>query len=484
MSLISSRLAAAPKVRVAPAARRNDHELVVELSAAYGAELDPWRVDVLKAGCGVRPGGLWAAKTVCCNVSRQNGKSWILTARALAGALLFGEKVIICSAHEQKTSRLLFMGLESYFESFDDLRKRVKSIGRALGREEIWLRDGTHLVFMTRTRTTLRGWSIDCYLADEAQLVTDPQWESVKPAMSARPNSTAWLFGTAPQVMTDAEVFGRLRRTAHAGADDALAWVEYGADPGADLDDRDQWAAANPGRVELDAIEAERRELSPAGFSRERLNIWPTDRVEQVIDPAVWAGLAAQGPPDGAAPWAIAVDASPDRLVAIAGAWLLEDSVHVELLAADYCDPLSALAWIAERAGRRVPVIVDGASPAASLIPALHAAKCKVIGRRHGSGLRRIPRRRSCRPAFARRAAATQRCGGGCPPPPNRSGRRVRLGSQGWHRVRGAAGGRHVGPVRRCHRRAAPYRAGVFRVAGAASIRCGCGPGRSAVRGA
>lgn len=158
-----------------------------------------------------------------------------------------------------------------------------------------------------------------------------------------------------------------------------MAWVEYGADPGADLDDRDQWAAANPGRVELDAIEAERRELSPAGFSRERLNIWPTDRVEQVIDPAVWAGLAAQGPPDGAAPWAIAVDASPDRLVAIAGAWLLEDSVHVELLAADYCDPLSALAWIAERAGRRVPVIVDGASPAASLIPALHAAKCKVM---------------------------------------------------------------------------------------------------------
>ena len=213
MSLISSRLAAAPKVRVAPAARRNDHELVVELSAAYGAELDPWQVDVLKAGCGVRPGGLWAAKTVCCNVSRQNGKSWILTARALAGALLFGEKVIICPAHEQKTSRLLFMGLESYFESFDDLRKRVKSVGRALGREEIWLRDGTHLVFMTRTRTTLRGRSIDCYLADEAQLVTDPQWESVKPAMSARPNSTAWLFGTAPQVMTDAEVFGRLRRT-------------------------------------------------------------------------------------------------------------------------------------------------------------------------------------------------------------------------------------------------------------------------------
>ena len=114
--------------------------------------------------------------------------------------------------------------------------------------------------------------------------MTDQQWESVKPAMSARANSTAWLFGTSPQLSTDAEVFGRLRRAAHDGSDDALAWIEYGAAPSCDLDDREQWRQANPGRVEVEAIEAERRELSDGGFSRERLNVWPTDRVEQVID--------------------------------------------------------------------------------------------------------------------------------------------------------------------------------------------------------
>src|SRR5262249_36758865 len=103
--------------------------------------------------------------------------------------------------------------------------------------------------FPARTRNTLRGWSIDTLLMDEAQLVTDQQWESVKPAMSARANSTAWLFGTAPQLTTDDEVFGRLRRTAHEGSDPGLAWVEYGAEPGCDLDDREQWAVANPGRV-------------------------------------------------------------------------------------------------------------------------------------------------------------------------------------------------------------------------------------------
>jgi hypothetical protein len=352
----------------------------VDLVAAYGTQLDRWQVDVLRAGCGVRPDGSWAADTVCCNAARQNGKSLVLTARALAGALLFGEKVIICSAHEQKTSRVLFMNLLGYFENFDDLSKRVRSVGRALGREEIWLRDGTHIFFPARTRSTLRGWSVDFYGADESQLLTDQQWESAKPALAARTNAQVWLFGTAPQLTTDAEVFGRLRAAAHAGTAKRLVWVEYGAAPGCDVDDRSEWLAANPGRVELSAMEAERRELSPGGFARERLNHWPVDRVEVVIDPDLWAGSVAAGPPDGTPPTAIAVDANAAREMAVAAAWVLDGGrVHVELVAADRCDPIDALAWVSERAGKRVPVIVDGASPAATLIPALAMAKVKTV---------------------------------------------------------------------------------------------------------
>ena len=85
---------------------------------------------------------------------------------------------------------------------------------------------------------------------------------------------------------------------------------------------------------------------------------------------------------------------SPDRLLAVAGAWALDDSVlHVELLATDYvADPLQALQWVVERAGRGIPVVIDGASPAASMIPALHAQKCKVITTTavDGESLRRL----------------------------------------------------------------------------------------------
>ena len=94
-----------------------------------------------------------------------------------------------------------------------------------------------------------------------------------------------------------------------------------------------------------------------------------------------WAALLSPGPPDGTPPSAIAVDASPDRAMAIAGAWLREgDGCHVELLATDYvADPLNALQYVVERAGRRIPVVIDGASPAASMVPLLKAQKCKVI---------------------------------------------------------------------------------------------------------
>jgi hypothetical protein len=149
---------------------------------------------------------------------------------------------------------------------------------------------------------------------------------------------------------------------------------------GCDLDDRAQWAIANPGRVEISAIEAERLELSAAGFARERLNHWPVDRVEVLIDPDLWAGLVSSGPPDSTAPNALAVDASPDRAMAIAGCWLDGDRSHVELIAADYAsDPLNALQFVIDRAGRRIPVVIDGASPAASMVPALAAQRCRVV---------------------------------------------------------------------------------------------------------
>lgn len=374
----------APRLRRAPESHHNDAGLVVELAAAYGTVLDGHQADALEVACGVREDGLWAAPTVGLNISRQNGKSVCLVVRALAGPLLFDEKTVIVSAHQQKTSRLMFQNVESYFANFPDLTKRVRSVSSALGREEIRLKNGAVIAFPARTRQTLRGWSVDAYLADEAQLLTNEQWASAKPAMAARRGSQTWMCGTAPSTLGDAEVFGRLRQAALTGTDKQLGWLEYGATEGCDLDDRTQWAAANPGRVQIEAIESERRELSPDDFAKERLNLWPTNRTEHVFGgPAVWAGLVAGRRDDLKVVTALGVDRSPDGLVAVVAAYRDFDAgtTHVEpVFLRDGMNNLVELVdWLTANTGRHVPVVVDSQSTAAVAITHLQTARRNVV---------------------------------------------------------------------------------------------------------
>ena len=188
----------------------------------------------------------------------------ILVARALAGLLVFGEKTIACSAHRQGTSRELFRALKSFFDNFDDLRRRVGTINGALGREVIELRGGARVLFPARTRQSVRGLGFDLYLADESA-VGHPGAVGGCPANDVHPqcppgvdvrDRTA-VGHRRGGVRQDAR--GRARRRTGSGLDR----VRRAA--GCDLDDQDQWRQANPGRVQVSAMETERRDLSPAG---------------------------------------------------------------------------------------------------------------------------------------------------------------------------------------------------------------------------
>jgi chaperonin GroEL (HSP60 family) len=105
---------APPRVLVEPSgAKANSWEDVADLSARAGVVLDGWQELILKTAMGERRDKTWAAKRVGVTVPRQNGKSQLLVARALAGALLFGEKKIVkitgCP-NENKTVSILLRG--------------------------------------------------------------------------------------------------------------------------------------------------------------------------------------------------------------------------------------------------------------------------------------------------------------------------------------------------------------------------------------
>lgn len=114
------------------------------------------------------------------------------------------------------------------------------------------------------------------------------------------------------------------------------------------------------------------------------MGIWDdAEEVQRVIPSDIWAALAAgdgEMPAQDVAPDALAVDMSHDRVISIDGCWLTPTSAHVEILALDIAsDTSSAVEWLVERAGRRIPVVIDAASPAASMIPTLKARRVRVI---------------------------------------------------------------------------------------------------------
>lgn len=365
-----------PRIRHTPAGvRSNDVDEAVELAAAYGLVLDEWQQNVLEAGLGVRSDGKWAASTVGVNVARQNGKGAVIEARELAGLLLFGEKTIIHSAHEQKTARVGFERILSYFEAHNDLSKKLSSVIRALGREQITLRNGARLYFPARSKAAIRGFSIDCLVLDEAQILGDRAWEAIKPTISAAPNPQTWMLGTTPTPMDDSAVFTRRRHAGIEGSDPRLAWLEWSVPEGTNLDDRDAWAQANPAlgtRLTLEAIASERSELSDEGFARERLSIWATtDAGADDFPVSAWDACAdadTHAAPDSAD--AFAIEVSIDRgmaTIAMAGA-RKDQRIHVEVV-----DRRPGTAWVATRCAELntkhgpVKFIIDGGGPAQSL---------------------------------------------------------------------------------------------------------------------
>lgn len=315
---------APPRVRFAPAARANSWEDVADLSASLGVPLDEWQETVFEAAMGERADGKWASRLVGISTPRQNGKSQLIVSRALAGVLLFDEKTIICSAHQTDTAREVFQRLLDVIEDNPSVSKRVESVMKALNREYIRFKGGQTIRIKARSVSGSRGFSADCLLLDEAQILGRPAWSSILPTMSARENPQAWLLGTPPTPQDDGEVFAQIRDQALEESGRRLSYLEWSATENDDLDDPATWAKANPAygtRITRDAVEAERSAMSDEQFAMERLGMWSADSATRVIDEASWSAVA--DPASMAVEsLTLAVDVSPDRstsTVALAG---------------------------------------------------------------------------------------------------------------------------------------------------------------------
>lgn len=297
-------------------------EEAVDLAASAGLHLDPWEQLVLKHSLGERADHKWAALEVALVVPRQNGKGAILEARELAGLFLFGERLILHSAHEFKTAQEAFLRIRSLIESTPDLERQVLRIRTASGAEGVELVGGQRLRFVARSGGSGRGFTGDLVIFDEAYEMSPLMMSALLPTLSARPNPQVWYTSSAPLAEERSDVLRGICKRGRAGTSRRLAYFEWCADDGVALDDRAAWAEANPGlgiRVSEEFIaDVERQSLDDEAFGRERLGIWHEDETESAIPTEVWVARAdpTAKPLD---PVCFAVDVSPERSHAAIG---------------------------------------------------------------------------------------------------------------------------------------------------------------------
>jgi hypothetical protein len=353
----------------------------VELAALAGLHLDPWQALALEVGLAETAEGRWAAFECAVVVGRQNGKNGILEARELAGLFLFGEELVIHSAHQYQTAKEAFYRMRQLIESTPDLERRVDKFYASSLEFSVKLTTGQRLRYLARSSGGGRGFTGDCVILDEAFQLGPKEMGALLPTLSARDNPQVWYTSSAP--MATSEQLHAVRRRALEGSDAALAYLEWSTPDDANVADPAAWAMSNPAlgiRISEDYIAKELDALPLGEFRRERLSIpdMPPDHGQVVIDPTAWA--ACHRPdvePDG--PGVLAVDVNPERSAAAIGFAGFADGVPV----VDLVEHSPGTRWVVARlvelsAHTDRPVVVDKTSPAGSLIDELQAAGVRV----------------------------------------------------------------------------------------------------------
>ena len=356
-----------PSARVCPEYLQSDGMDASKILSIGGMVLDPWQSDVLDDWMARTPSGRWMCKTCGGSVPRQNGKTALISGRAETGMVLFNEQVIY-TAHLQKTATETFEEMASFFDT-KALRKYLKDIKTALGREQIILKSGARVKFLARTRNGGRGQHGDLLIFDEAQELDSDAQASFIPAISASLNPQTIYVGTPPDPNAEGTVFRGIRDKALKGETKTTAWFEYSVKEIGDVSKKERWAQTNPAlgrRILLSTVEGECEQMDADTFARERLGWWTpvaVQKIEYAISEKAWDSCASEAlKPEGKT--AYGVKFSPDGSeVCLCGA--VEDSdgtVRVSLI--DRRPMGQGTQWLAdwlnERSTKACCVVIDG----------------------------------------------------------------------------------------------------------------------------
>lgn len=344
------------------------------INAAGGLNLLEWQDLILRGWLGRNSLGRWAAQTCGGSVARQNGKTLgLVVPRINYGMIALGEQIIYTS-HLQKTSTETFESIASFFDS-KKLKKYVKDIKTALGREQIILNNGARIKFLARTRNGGRGQHGDLLIFDEALELDADSQASFLPAISASSNPQTIYISTPPTAKSDYGVFRGIRERALSGNAERTAWFEWSVDEIGDVRDKSRWYDTNPSLgilIQESTIEAECEQMDADTFARERLGWWSNaaGNYETVISETDWNACVNEHPTkDGICVYAVKF--SPDGSTGAMAACYKPSEGKPFVFVVDHRSMSSGLEWfestLTDNYSKAAQVVIDGQSNAQAL---------------------------------------------------------------------------------------------------------------------
>lgn len=322
-------LAAGPKSKNLRPLPPFDGDPVTWIEYVTGEELYDWQRDVIRD---LSPTTDKRPRVAYVQVPRKSGKTRLAACLALIEACLKPRRHIYAIADsERNLNSVLIRELRDLIGASEHLRDSIHIFKDKLEIPET----GSFIETRPNNFRASQGINPHLVLFDEVHLQkSEDIWSGMQMAGAARPD--ALLFGITTPGYDLTGLAHTLYQAAKAG-DSTLYSRIFETDPGADVDDRVQWAVANPCYLRpgfAEAMEFDRDRLPEHEFRRFRLGQW-TATESAWLPYGAWDACAAPGrgmPPSGTRVWlgfdgsysgdsTALVGVTDDRHVFVVGCW-------------------------------------------------------------------------------------------------------------------------------------------------------------------
>lgn len=319
----------------------------IDFCASIGFPLDPWQRWLAVHLGELLPDGTARFRKAIILVARQNGKT--LFTRLLILYWMFVEKhrEIVATSTDRGAAKRSWKKVVEMAEGIDLLAEQLPKRHTALqiGEEDFWNDHGAHYRFAAPTRRAGRGDSLPRALLDELREHRNRDtWDAIVPAQNAMADAMVVCIsneGDMESVVLHEEYDAAEQTILTGEGDHRVFLASWSAPAGADVEDVDALAQANPGlghRVQLDALLGQAIAAKRAGgetLQRFKIEIM-CQRVDQLAAAIRWEDWTACG-----VQVADALDLAPHRRAVALCFDVAEDASHATLAAAVTLDGIT-----------------------------------------------------------------------------------------------------------------------------------------------